>query len=57
MKQLVTRARQFFRKDEEGATMVEYALMVTFVAIVALVGVTLLGVNLNVTFNAIAGHF
>ena len=42
-------------RDEEGATMVEYGLLVAFIAIVALVGVKLLGNSLNALFAAIAG--
>jgi pilus assembly protein Flp/PilA len=42
-------------RDEEGATMVEYGLLVALIALVAIVGVTLLGTNLNSLFNATAG--
>jgi pilus assembly protein Flp/PilA len=41
-------------RDEEGATMVEYGLLVAFIAIVALVGVKTLGLNLNAMFGAVA---
>ena len=34
-------------RDEEGATMVEYGLLVALIALVAIVGVTLLGKNLS----------
>jgi pilus assembly protein Flp/PilA len=40
---------------EEGATMVEYGLMVALIAVVCLVAVGLIGTNLNATFTAIAG--
>jgi pilus assembly protein Flp/PilA len=42
-------------RDEEGATMVEYGLLVALIAMVALVGVTTLGSNLQSLFNNIAG--
>ncbi len=42
-------------RDEEGATMVEYGLLVALIALVAIIGVTLLGKNLNTLFNAAAG--
>lgn len=42
-------------RDEEGATMVEYGLLVALIAMVALVGVTTLGVNVNSLFNTVAG--
>jgi pilus assembly protein Flp/PilA len=42
-------------RDEEGATMVEYGLLVALIALVAIVGVTLLGTNLNNLFSTVAG--
>jgi pilus assembly protein Flp/PilA len=41
--------------DEEGATMVEYGLLVALIAMVALIGVTTLGNNLKSLFNSVAG--
>ena len=41
------------RTDDRGASMVEYGLLVAFIAIVALVGVTALGVELNTLFEGI----
>ncbi len=43
-----------FAKDEEAATMPEYALMVALIAVVCIVAVTLLGVNISGRFNQIA---
>jgi len=43
-----------WRRDE-GATMVEYGLMVALIAIVALLAVTALGVSVNDIFCDIAG--
>ncbi len=40
-----------FFKDEEGATMVEYALMVALIAAVCVGAVTLLGGNANTSFT------
>ena len=42
-----------FRKDE-GATMVEYGLMVALIAVVALLAVTALGVNVAAKFQSVA---
>jgi pilus assembly protein Flp/PilA len=42
-------------RDEEGATMVEYGLLVALIAMVALAAVTLLGKNLSSLFNTVAG--
>jgi pilus assembly protein Flp/PilA len=38
-------------REDEGATMVEYGLMVALVAVVAIVGVALVGDNLLALFN------
>ena len=48
-----------FFKDEEGATMVEYALMLALIGAFCIGAVTLIGGNASTTFtnsaNAIAG--
>ncbi len=38
-------------KDEEGATAVEYGIMVALIALVIIVGVKQLGTNLSTTFT------
>ncbi|HUE70042.1 MAG TPA: Flp family type IVb pilin [Pirellulaceae bacterium] len=43
-----------FLRQEEGATMVEYGLMVALIAVVCIAAVTLIGGNLNTVFNTIA---
>jgi pilus assembly protein Flp/PilA len=43
-----------FFKDEEGATAVEYGLMVALIAGVIIAAVTLLGDNVSTTFNNVA---
>ncbi len=40
-------------KDEEGATMVEYGLMVALIAVVCVIAVTAIGTNLKATFTSI----
>jgi pilus assembly protein Flp/PilA len=42
-------------RDEKGATMVEYGLLVALIAMVALVGVTTLGTNLKALYSTVAG--
>lgn len=42
-------------KDEEGATMVEYALMLALIAVVCIAVVTTLGNKTNATFNSAQG--
>jgi pilus assembly protein Flp/PilA len=41
-------------REEEGVTAVEYGLIAALIAVVIIGAVTLLGSNLNDTFNAIA---
>jgi pilus assembly protein Flp/PilA len=43
-----------FFKDEEGATAVEYAIMVGLIAAVIIVAVTAIGTNANQTFTDVA---
>ena len=42
-------------RNDEGATMVEYGLLVAFIALVAIVGVKALGTGLNGMFSGVAG--
>ena len=49
MKKLIS-----FFKDEEGATAVEYGLMVALIAVVIIVAVALLGTNLSTKFSEVA---
>jgi pilus assembly protein Flp/PilA len=56
MDKLFIAIQSFFtsRDDEDrGATMVEYGLLVAFIALVALVGPTFLGTQLSALFNDI----
>ena len=39
------------RKDDKGATAVEYGLMVALIAVVIIAAVTLLGTKLSALFN------
>ena len=39
---------------QKGATMVEYAIMVALIAIVAIAAVKTLGTNVNATFGTVA---
>ena len=43
-----------FWNDEEGATAVEYGLMVALIAAVIIVAVTSIGTSLNTVFTAVA---
>ena len=54
MSKFIAAARRLVVR-EEGATMVEYGLMVALIAIVCVTAVTLGGTNLSTMFTAIAG--
>ena len=43
-----------FFKDDEGATMVEYALMVALIAVVCVAAVTAVGTQVDAVFNQAA---
>lgn len=45
--------KSFLTRREEGATMVEYGLMIALIAVVCLGVVTALGVNINAMFTAV----
>jgi pilus assembly protein Flp/PilA len=51
MKKLLSR----LTRQEEGATMVEYGLLVALIACACIVAVTLVGTDLAAMFNAVAG--
>jgi len=53
MTKFVTATKSFV-KGEEGATMVEYGLMLALIAIVCIISVTLLGTNASTMFAAAA---
>ena len=44
-----------FLKDEEGQDMVEYALLLAFISIIAVVAVTAVGSKVNTKFEAVSG--
>ena len=52
---LVAFAQDRLKKDEKGATAVEYGLMVGLIAVAIIFAVTLLGNKLEDLFNDIAG--
>jgi pilus assembly protein Flp/PilA len=43
-----------FRNSQEGATMVEYGLMLALIAVVCIGAVTLLGTNVSTMFTNVA---
>ena len=43
-------------KSNRGVTAIEYGLIAALIAVAIIVAVTLVGTNLQLTFNTIAGH-
>ncbi|MFD2092071.1 Flp family type IVb pilin [Blastococcus deserti] len=52
---LVAFAQDRLKREEKGATAVEYGLMVGLIAVVIIAAVTLLGNDLRALFERIAG--
>lgn len=55
MLQLFTKF-QVWRASDEGATAVEYGLMVALIAVVIITAVALVGTNLDTMFDAVGGR-
>ena len=55
MQRLLIQTQRFIR-DEDCATMVEYALMLALIAVVCIVAVTAIGTGANGMFNFIAAE-
>jgi pilus assembly protein Flp/PilA len=54
MSQLVAFVKSFAR-NEDGQDLLEYALLVALIALIAIGGVTLAGQSVNTIFTSIAG--
>lgn len=48
------RVKKFFAEKEEGASLVEYGLLVGLIAVVCIAAITLLGQNISSLFSRIA---
>jgi pilus assembly protein Flp/PilA len=48
---LKLRLQRRLRRDERGASLVEYALLLALIAVVCIVAVSLLGSNLNNSYS------
>lgn len=53
MKNLLTKVKNFIR-EEEGASAVEYGLLVALIAVAIIAAVTAVGTNLSNLFNTVA---
>jgi pilus assembly protein Flp/PilA len=47
---------KFDRKDEAGASLVEYGLLVALIAVVAIVAIRLLGSKVSSNFSNVGGN-
>ena len=56
MLRMLTALQSRFVADEEGASLVEYALLVALIAIVALVAIRFVGNSVSDEFNSIGGQ-
>ncbi len=54
MTRLLSATRRFVR-DEEGASLVEYGLLLALIAVVCLVAVSTLGKSISTMLNSLAG--
>ena len=57
MNYLVTYLKSFVRKSDEGQDLLEYALLVALIAIVAILGVTAAGARVSEIFTDISTRF
>jgi pilus assembly protein Flp/PilA len=55
MSKIASTVRNFVR-EEEGATMVEYALIVAAIALIVVVGAKVFGNSASAKFNSMAGQ-
>jgi pilus assembly protein Flp/PilA len=54
MRQLMTRLMTRIAKDEKGQDLIEYALLVALIALVAIAGISLIGPAVNSSFSSVA---
>ena len=50
-------AARRFMKDEDGAALAEYGILVAFIAIVAITAVTFFGSRISAKFSALGNSF
>jgi pilus assembly protein Flp/PilA len=57
MTKVLNKVKRFLSRKEEGATMVEYALMLALIAAVCVATVTSIGTTANSAFNKVLTNF
>ncbi|MBI1914722.1 MAG: Flp family type IVb pilin [Planctomycetes bacterium] len=59
MKKYLTAAKKFVRKfitrQEEGATLAEYGLLLALIAVICIAAITVLGTQISSMFSSVAG--
>jgi pilus assembly protein Flp/PilA len=56
MRKLMVSVKKFFTRKEEGAGLVEYALLVTLIAIACILAMKALGTSISTTFNNVIAN-
>ena len=54
MSKFVTAVKKFFRKDEEGASLAEYGLLLALIAGVCLIAIAVLGTQISSMFSSMS---
>jgi pilus assembly protein Flp/PilA len=54
MSKFITAVKKFFRKDEEGASLAEYGLLLALIAVVCITAISALGTQIKAMFNALS---
>ncbi len=52
--EIMQRRMATHRDEDEGATMVEYGLMLSLIAVICIAAVTIIGTDLRAVFTAVA---
>jgi pilus assembly protein Flp/PilA len=55
MSKYVTAVKKFFRKEEEGASLAEYGLLLALIAVICIGAIRILGQNISTMFSTLAG--
>lgn len=55
LKNVAKKVQTLLTKKEEGASLVEYGLLVGLIAVACIAAISLLGTNISTMFNSVAG--
>lgn len=56
MSRFICKLKRLFRRDEDGAGLVEYGLLIGLIALAAVAGVTLLGGAVNTMYTNVGNY-